>query len=192
MSKETDIFEIRFHARAGQGAKSAAQFVAEAALEEGKYIQAFPFYGPEREGAPMQAFVRISEKPIRLHSEVISPEAVIIIDAGLIKVEDVTSGLCKDCFIIINTKETPEKIKEELDFDGQVYTVDASTIAKKHLKKDIPNTVLVGALLKARPELVDIEKVKTQVRKKFMKKYGPEMTEANIKAIDDGYNQVQS
>lgn len=186
---DKNIFEIRFHGRAGQGAKSAAQFIAESALSEGKYIQAFPFYGPEREGAPMQAFVRISEKPIRLHSEVKNPEAVVVIDPSLIKVEDVTAGLNEKCFVIVNTKEKSEKIKEELGFMGKVYTVDASSIAKKYLKKDLPNTVLAGALLKIRP-IVDLENLKKQVTDKFMKKYGKEMVEANIKAIEDGYELV--
>lgn len=184
--KRQNIFEIRFHARAGQGAKSAAQFIAEAALEEGKYIQAFPFYGPEREGAPMQAFVRISADPVRLHYNVEKPEAVIVIDPTLIGVENITAGLSLKCLIIVNSTEESAKVKEKLKFDGRVYTVDASGLALKYLKKDLPNTVLVGALLKVKP-VVSLEHVIESVRKKFLKKYGEEMTEANIKAIEDGY-----
>jgi pyruvate ferredoxin oxidoreductase gamma subunit len=180
------MFEIRFHARAGQGAKSAAQFLAEAALKVGKFVQAFPYFGPERRGAPMQAFVRISDKPIRVHSGVKTPQAVVVIDSSLLSCVNVTAGLGADGILLINTN-TKYQIPNTR---YKIYTIDASKIAMDLLKRDIPNTVLLGALVKI-TKLVKLEDLLGVIEKKFSKKLGPELTKANLEAIKKGYDQTK-
>lgn len=180
------VFEIRLHARAGQGAKTAAQFIAEAALLSGKYVQAFPSYGPEREGAPVKAFVRISDQPINIHSQVYDPEAAIVIDDGLIEFEGVCAKLDENEFLLINTKMKPDEVRKKLACPTRIFTLDASKIAKKILGKDIPNTVLLGAFVKI-SKLIRLKDLLFVVKKKFMEKYGREIAEANVKAAKEGY-----
>jgi len=184
------IFEVRWHGRGGQGAKTAAQFLAEAALDAGKFIQAFPEYGPERAGAPIKAYTRISETPINIHSGVTNPEIVVVIDPTLLDSVGVTDGLDKDGVLIVNTTQTPEEIRKKTGFkSGRVATCDATKIALETLGLPMPNTPMLGALLKVE-QIVPIKKVEDQVRHKFSKKIGPEKTEANIKAINRAYNEV--
>ncbi|MBC7190274.1 2-oxoacid:acceptor oxidoreductase family protein, partial [Candidatus Aerophobetes bacterium] len=148
------LFEVRWHGRAGQGAKTAALLLAEAALSEGKYIQGFPEYGPEREGAPIRAYTRISDSPIYIHSGVANPDAVVVLDSTLIGVVDITEGLGKDGVILINTEENPGKIRERLNFpDGKLYTVDATGISLEILGRNLPNMPMVGALIRVLPVL---------------------------------------
>lgn len=185
------IFEIRWHGRGGQGAKTAAQFLAEAALDAGKFIQAFPEYGPERAGAPMRAYTRISDLPINIHSGVTNPDIVVVIDPTLIETVDVTEGLHKDGALIVNTDKSPEEIRKKLNFkSGRVATCDGTRISLETLGIPMPNTPMMGALLKLAP-LVSIEKLEEQVKGKFLKKIGPEKTEANIKAIKRAYEEVK-
>ena len=180
------MYEIRFHARAGQGAKSAAQFLAEAALEAGKFVQAFPYFGPERRGAPMQAFVRISDKPIRVHSGVKTPQAVVVIDSSLLNSVDVTAGLSKGGILLINAAKTTYNLQPTT---YNLITIDASKIALDLLKRDIPNTVLLGALVKI-TKLVKLEDLLGVIEKKFSKKLGSELTRANLEAVKKGYDHV--
>ena len=125
-----NMVEIRWHARGGQGSKTAATLVAAVALEEGKYSQGFPDYGPEREGAPVRAYTRISEEPIRVHSAIYHPDIVVVLDPTLLDVVDVTEGLEEDGIVIINTPDSPAELKQKLGLkNGKVHTVDATKIS---------------------------------------------------------------
>jgi len=184
------MIEIRFHGRGGQGAKSAAQLVAESALDDGKYIQAFPEYGPERSGAPMKTFVRISDTPIKTYQPVVNPNIVIVIDPTLLDSVDVTEGLGKDGILLVNTKYDAKSIKKKTKFGGKVYVVDATKIALETLKRNIPNIAMLGALIKI-TNIVDISKLKEKIKAMFLKKLGEELTKANIEALMRGYKEVR-
>jgi len=187
------LTEIRWHGRGGQGAKTAALLFGEAVLGQGKYMQAFPEYGPERMGAPVQSFNRISDEPITLHCHVTSPQVVVVLDPTLIGNVDVTQGLPNDGIIIINTEQPPSKFREILHLNGQkVYTVDASRIARETIGRDIPNTPMMGALVKV-TGLLDFQEMLKDTRKKLEKKFRskPEIIEGNIKAIERAYNEVK-
>ena len=184
-----EMLEIRFHGRGGQGAKTASELIATTALENGKYIQAFPEYGPERAGAPMAAFTRISDKPIRLHCGVTNPAIVVVIDPTLLDAVDVTDGLKEDGILLVNTPEGPESIRQKTNFKkGRVITVDASKIALETLGMPMPNTPMLGALLKAR-EIVTVEYLKESVKKKFLKKIGEAKVKGNIDSIERAYKE---
>ncbi|NQT21981.1 MAG: 2-oxoacid:acceptor oxidoreductase family protein [Candidatus Omnitrophica bacterium] len=185
------LFEVRWHGRGGQGAKTAAQFLAEAALETGKYIQAFPEYGPERAGAPIKSYTRISDSPINIHSPVTNPEIVAVIDPTLLDSVDVTEGLCDDGALIVNTSQSPEEIRNKLKLKKvRIATCDATKISLETLGVPMPNTPMLGALLKV-VALVPIEKIKEQIEHKFLKKIGKEKTEANIKGLKRAYEEVK-
>lgn len=190
-----DLIEIRWHGRGGQGAKTAALLLADAALGSGKYVQAFPEYGPERMGAPVASFDRISTKPILLHSAVINPDVVLVLDPTLIESVDITEGLLDGGIVIVNTEKSPADIKKELNISGnlKVYTVDASKISKETIGREIPNTPLLGALLKV-TGMLDFKETIEDTRKKLEKKFKskPEVIEGNIKAIERAYNEVKS
>lgn len=190
-----DIVEIRWHGRGGQGAKTAALLLGDAALGAGKYIQAFPEYGPERMGAPVASFNRISSKPIMLHSGVTNPHVVLVLDPTLIESVDITEGVSDDGIIIVNTEKSPADIKKELNITGKmkICTVDASTISKETIGRDIPNTPLLGALMKV-TGIIDFKEMIEDTRKKLEKKFKskPEVIEGNIKAIERAYNEVKS
>jgi len=186
-----NLEEIRWHGRGGQGAVTAAKILAEAALAEGKYVQAFPEYGPERMGAPVKAFDRISNEPVRLHSQVYAPNIVVIIDPTLIGNVDVTEGLVEDGIVVVNTPKSPEEIKEELGLKSQkVYTVDATRISLETLGKFIPNTPMLGALAKS-SGLVSLEKVLEEVKKMFGGKLKEEIIQNNLDAIKRAYEEVR-
>jgi pyruvate ferredoxin oxidoreductase gamma subunit len=184
------VIEIRVHGRGGQGAKTAGQLIAEAALDKGKYVQTFPEYGPERKGAPMKTYVRISNEPIKTCAPVTKPNIVIVIDPTLIGYVDVTSGIDKDGTLIVNSNKDPEHIREETGFKGQINTVDATGISIKHLGIDIPNTPMLGALIKI-TRIIEIEVLITKVKQMFLAKIGEEKTNANISAIKEAYEKVK-
>ena len=186
-----ELLEIRWHGRGGQGAKTAAQFLAEAALELGKHIQAFPEYGPERAGAPIRAYTRISDKSITIHSPVINPEIVVVIDPTLLLTIDVTEGLGEKGILVVNTPKSPSAIREETKYKkGKVAVCDATKISLETLGIPMPNTPMLGALLKVSP-IVPIETLEKEVRGKFLKKIGEEKTEANIKAIRRAFEEAK-
>ncbi len=167
------ITEIRWHGRGGQGAKTAAQFLAEAALNSGKFIQAFPEYGPERAGAPIRAYTRISDTAITVHSSVTNPEAVVVIDPTLLN-QQVLDGLPADGILVVNSHETPSEIRKKLAYDrGKVATVDATKIALETVKLPMPNTPMLGALIKIMP-VVSMDALQEKIRGKFLKKLGEE------------------
>lgn len=186
------MIEIRWHGRGGQGAKTASQLVADAALDEDMFIQAFAEYGPERMGAPIQCFTRISKKPIKIHCHAQTPDVVAVLDPTLVGSEDVTSGMRDDGILLVNTPEAPAEIKKQLpDVKVKVYTVDASGIASEAIGRPIPNTPMIGALTKV-TGLIKIDKLKESLRKKFSGKFKDEIIEGNIKAVERAYEEVKS
>ena len=185
------MIEVIWHGRGGQGAKTASQFLGEAALDTGKYIQAFPEYGPERAGAPMRAYTRISEEPIHIHSSVTNPEIVVVMDPTLIGAIDVIEGLGDNGILLVNTDKSPEEIRKVVNFTkGKVGTVDATKIALETLKLPMPNMPMLGALLKVN-SLVSIDQLSERVKAKFLKKIGEEKTNANLEGIRKAYNEVK-
>ena len=190
-----DLIEIRWHGRGGQGAKTAALLFGDAALASGKYIQAFPEYGPERMGAPVASFNRLSPEPILIHSGVTDPDIVIVLDPTLMKTVNVTEGIPEGGVLLINTNKPPEEMKKEGGIkDGiKVFTVDASTISKECIGRDIPNTPMLGALIKA-TAILDFKEMLEDTKKKLAKKFKskPEVIEGNVRAIERAYNEVKS
>jgi pyruvate ferredoxin oxidoreductase gamma subunit len=186
-----DIYEMRWHGRGGQGAKTAAALVAEVALAEGKYSQGFPEYGPERMGAPIRGFTRIAERPIRVHSAVYHPDAVIVLDDSLLETVDVAENLSEDGVVVVNTAKPPEEIAKQLSSRGKgVFLVEASRIALDEIGRDIPNTPMIGALVKA-TGVVDLETVLHDTEKKLSKKFGERIVQGNLKAVRRGYEEVK-
>lgn len=190
MSKK--VLEIRWHGRGGQGAKTAALMLAETIAQMGKYVQGFPEYGPERMGAPILAFNRISDEPIHIHSNVINPDIVIVLDATLLS-EKITEGVPEDGIYIVNTTKTPQEVRRKLNLKGgKIFTVDANQISLETIGRVIPNTPLMGAFIKATglmPYEEFIENVKRELEKKFRTK--PEVIDGNIKAIERAYREVK-
>lgn len=189
----SSMFEIRWHGRGGQGAKTAALLLGEAVLQDGKHLQAFPEYGPERMGAPVQAFNRISDEPIYLHCGVTNPNVVVILDASLIDAVDVSAGLAEDGVMLINTPQTPAEIRKRLKWNGKkLYTVDASAIAQATIRRNVPNTPMMGALVKA-TGLMNFENMLKDTQHKMEKKFKnrPEIVEGNVNAIRRAYEEVK-
>ncbi|MDR3275070.1 MAG: 2-oxoacid:acceptor oxidoreductase family protein [Endomicrobium sp.] len=186
------MIEVRWHGRGGQGAKTAALLFAEAVLTTGKYIQAFPEYGPERMGAPVRSFNRVSEEPITIHSDIINPEYVIILDPSLIDSVPVTDGVDRVGKVIVNTSFSALDVAQKLGiFASQVYVVNASKIAVETIGSDIPNTPMLGALVKVIGTL-DIngvlEDTKVKLTAKFRHK--PEVIEGNLASIKRAFDEV--
>ncbi|MFH1786722.1 MAG: 2-oxoacid:acceptor oxidoreductase family protein [archaeon] len=184
LDKET--VEIRFHARAGQGAKVASNIFVEGALLDGKYIQAFPEYGADRTGAPMRTFVRISKKQIRTTEQVIEPDVLLVLDSSLLDKIKVADGLKKDGLFIINTNQAPDVIRKKTGFSGNIHTVDATEIAFRLMGKNFPNVIMLGALSKL-TGLVSLKTLQTLFKENYAGRLKPELVEANLKAMAEGY-----
>ncbi len=185
------IKEMRWHARAGQGAVTAAKLYAEAAMVGGKHVQAFPEYGPERMGAPIQAFNRTSDEPITIHCHVKNPEIVVVVDDTLLPVLDVTQGLTEDGTIVINTEMPPEKVRKAIPGDKRtIYVLPATRIALETLGRPIPNAPILGALAKIRGE-VQIDHLFEEIRNTLGKKFTQKVAEGNNQAIRRGYEEVK-
>jgi len=187
------LLEIRWHGRGGQGAKTAALLFADAAIETGKYIQAFPEYGPERMGAPVYAFNRISDEPILQHCGIRAPNIVVVLDPTLMETIDITEGLPQDGVVLVNTQKTTEEIKRQLKLSSQkVYVVDASRISQEILKQNLPNTPMLGALTKV-SKILEFKPMLESVKKRLEHKFPgrPEIVEGNITAIQRAYKEVQ-
>jgi len=188
MKLNKDIFEIIFFARAGQGAKTIAEIIAQAAVSEGKYVQAFPYFGPERSGAPTKAYVRISEKSIRVHEPIVDPDAVVVLDETLLKSEDTAKNLDRDESFIINTAKTEKEIAEKVEnFKGKIHAIDAVGIARETIGQPRPNSVILGKLIQV-TEVVNLESAIEEFRKIFLLKIGSDLAEKNVLAIKRGYN----
>ncbi len=185
------LTEIRWHARAGQGAVTAAKLVAETALAADQYMQAMPEYGPERMGAPIKAFTRISPEPIDIQCNIENPDVVVVLDDSLLDVVNVVEGLETDGAVIVNTCTPPEDVKRALGLADSVTVacVDASGIALDTIKRDIPNTPMVGALSKV-TGAIDLDAVKGLLVKTFGKKFSQEIIDANLASVDRAYEEV--
>ena len=187
-----NLTEIRWHARGGQGAKTAATMLAEIVLNEGKYGQGFPDYGPERMGAPMRGFTRISDKPIRMHSAVYNPNVVIVLDPTLLDVVDVLEGTNDNTVVIINTADTMDKISKKLKIGNRrLWILNGTKIALDTIGRPIPNTPMLGALVKA-TELIKLDTLYTDLRTKFGKKFPERVIQGNLDAIKRAYEEVVS
>lgn len=185
------LTEIRWHARAGQGAVTAAKVVAETALAAEQYLQAMPEYGPERMGAPIKAFTRISTVPIEIHCNIENPDVVIVLDDSLLDIVDVAEGLTDDGIIIVNTCTPPDTVRAALTMpaSARVACVDASGIALDTIKRDIPNTPMVGALIRT-TGVIDMDSFKGLLAKNLGKKFGQEMIDANWASVDRAFQEV--
>ena len=179
------MIEIRWHGRGGQGAKTASLLLADAAFNTGKYIQGFPEYGPERMGAPITAYNRISTEPITIHSNIYEPDYVVVVDDTLLDSVDVTSGLKKEGAIVINTTKDADYIKSRLkNYEGEVYTIDARKVSMETLGKYFPNTPMLAAIVKVSKVMTDEEllnDMEGSFKHKFAKK--PEVIEGNMNAL---------
>ena len=188
------MVEIRWHARGGQGAKTAAMFVAQAVLAKGKYGQGFPEYGPERRGAPMRGFTRIADEPIRRHCGIENPGIVIVLDPSLLDspAAGVTAGTDENTVFLINTSLSPAEIKKKLGVPGaKVYTVDATKIALDSFGKPIPNMPMTGALLVAAP-IMELDELTVAMRDKFSQKFSEAVVDGNLRAVEQAYSEVVS
>lgn len=186
------LVEVRWHGRGGQGAVTAGKVLAEAALDASLYFQAFPEYGPERMGAPIQAFTRISDHPVDLHCQIEEPDVVVVLDPTLLGTVKVTEGLKPDGILLVNTGASPAEIREQLNLrTGRVFTVDASRIAIETLGREITNTPMLGALVKA-TGLFEVDAIVEQTRQRFAKKHmKADIVEANVAAIRRAAEEVK-
>ncbi len=187
-----DLIEIRWHGRGGQGAKTACLLLADAAFNTGKYIQGFPEYGPERMGAPITAYNRISNSPITIHSAIYEPNYVVVVDDTLLDTVYVTAGLKEDGAIVINTTNDAETLKKKLNgYKGGIYTIDARSISIDALGKYFPNTPMLAAIVKVSgviPEDQFLADMEGSFKHKFAKK--PEVIDGNMKALKNTLEKV--
>lgn len=178
------VFETRLHGRGGLGVVTSAELLARAAISEGKYAQSFPSFGPERRGAPVQAFLRISEEVIRIRTNVYEPDIVVVVDPLLLRSIDVTSGLKENGKIIINTSKSVDKLKAKLGFKWPLATVNATKIARETIGLPITNTAMIGAFLKV-TDAVQIDSLLEHMKERFGNR-----AQANIEAMQRAYEET--
>lgn len=187
-----NITELRWHGRGGQGTVTAAKIFAETAMSGGKHVQAFPEYGPERMGAPLRAYNRISDLPLSLHCQVTNPNIVVVVDPTLMSTVNVADGTSPEAIFIINTPEEPANIRQKYHIPhGAIYTVDATRISLETLGRPIPNTPMLGALAKI-TDVITKENLIEDTKKNLSKKLGEEVVRKNIEAISRAYEEVKS
>ena len=185
MIDTTQLSEIRWHGRGGQGAVTSTELVAQAAINEGKFAQAFPSFGAERRGAPVLAFVRIdSKEPIRVRSEITEPDVVVVLDPSLLRIINVTSGLKEGGILIINTKKSPQDIESEFKIKQKLATIDATRIARELLGVPIVNTTMIGALIRA-TKVVKLESLIEPLQHRFGR-----LAERNINVMKKAYEET--
>lgn len=188
-----DLVEIRWHGRGGQGAKTAALLLADVAFKTGSYVQGFPEYGPERMGAPITAYNRISNKEIRVHSNIYEPDFVVVVDEGLLDVVNVTEGLKDTGGIVVNTSKTPDEIKSKLTgYTGKVYTIDARKVSVACLGRYFPNTPMLAAIVKVSGVMAKdtfFAEMLNSFNHKFASK--PEVIEGNMNALKMAFEEVK-
>ncbi len=188
-----DLVEIRWHGRGGQGAKTAALLLADVAFKTGKFVQGFPEYGPERMGAPITAYNRISSNSIRVHSNIYEPDFVVVVDEGLLETVDVAQGLKADGAIVVNTAKQPDEIKKHLNgYSGKVYTIDARKVSEACLGRYFPNTPMLAAIVKV-SEVMDKDIFFNEMKNSFSHKFAskPEVIEGNMNALKMAYDEVK-
>lgn len=185
--------EIRWHGRGGQGAKTACLLLADAAFSSGKYVQGFPEYGPERMGAPITAYNRISDARCTVHSNIYEPDYVVVVDETLLGAVDVTKGLSEDGAIIINTAKSPEEVRAQLGgYNGKICTIDARRISEETLGKNFPNTPMLAAAVKI-SGVVEPEKFVSDMQASFQHKFShkPQVITGNMAALTKSMKEVQ-
>ncbi|MBI5885164.1 MAG: 2-oxoacid:acceptor oxidoreductase family protein [Deltaproteobacteria bacterium] len=188
-----NYIEVRWHGRAQQGVVTAAKLLGESCLISGKYVQAFPEFGPERMGAPVRAYNRISSDPIRLHCQVTEPRYVLIADPTLIGVVGVTDGTPADAVFIVNTAKPAAQMREELGLKGKgarVYTLDASKISLETIGRVMPNTPLLGALAKV-TDIIPLDALIANFKENYAKKFSDKVIEGNVSAMKRAFEEVK-
>jgi pyruvate ferredoxin oxidoreductase gamma subunit len=185
VAEKNGMIEIRWHGRGGQGAVTSAELVAQAAIREDRFAQAFPSFGPERRGAPVQAFVRVSSlKPVKIRADIAEPDVVVVLDPGLLPIVNIASGLKEDGLIVVNTRKSAAQIRQEFGFKARLATVDATRIARELLGVVITNTTMVGALVKA-TGVVGLESLLEPLNNRFGR-----IAERNINAMKRAYEET--
>lgn len=184
-----DTIEAVFYARGGQGAKTATEIIAQAAVLEGKYVKAFPDFGPERSGAPIRTYLRISDVEIKTQEPIMNPDYTVVLDETIFDSEDVMKNIMTSDSILVNTKKTAAEIKEKTGFDGKIYTIDASEISARIIGKPTPNVGILGKFIKI-SEIVKINDIIEIFKKIFSGKIGEEMTNKNILTIEKTYDEI--
>lgn len=186
-------FEIRWHGRGGQGTVTGAKSLAEAVQGTGKYVSAFPDYGPERRGAPLRAFNRFADGKIRIHTPVLEPDVIMIVDPTLIGTKGLLNGLNDRTIFVVNTEKSPAEIKKALGLDSQtLYTVPANSISHRLFKRDIPNSAMMGAFARACPDVISIEALTKEAEHIFAHMLAAHLVDKNIEAIKCGYDEVRT
>jgi len=189
-----EIFEVIFFARGGQGAKTAAEILAQSAVRENKYVQAFPNFGPERSGAPTKTYLRISQKPILTHEPIVDPDVVVVLDDTLLNSQDVSKNVEKNEALIVNTQLSKDDIQQTISekgkkFEGKIYPVNADGISLEIVGQPRPNTVILGKFVQV-TEAVKLESVIAEFKEIFEKKIGKEITQKNVNAIEKAYDTI--
>ncbi len=179
------MIEVRWHGRGGQGAVTSVELLALAAIEEGKYAQGFPAFGPERRGAPVMAYNRVSEKPIKIRSGIYHPDVVVVLDPSLIGLVNVTDGLKPDGLLVINTAKPAKDLRDKLKYAGKMATVDATHIAREELGVPIANTTMIGAILKV-TKVLKFESLNGPIEERFGR-----IADKNKKALKRAYDEVK-
>ena len=186
-------FEIRWHGRGGQGTVTGAKSLAEAVQGTGKHVSAFPDYGPERRGAPLRAFDRFSDEKIRIHTPVLEPDVVMIVDPTLIGTKGLLNGVSDKTIFVVNTEKSPAETRKALGFDGQtLYTVPANSISHRLFKREIPNSAMMGAFARACPDVISLEALLEEAKHIFSHMLAPHLVDKNVEAIRCGYDEVQT
>lgn len=187
-----NITEVVWHGRGGQGAVTAAKLLAEAALREGKNIQAFPEFGAERTGAPVRSFTRISALPITIHCSITAPDCIVVLDPTLLDAVDITEGMKPSSVFVINTVHPAKDIRNEFKLEGgKIFTVDATSISVGKLGRNIPNMPMVGALIKA-TGIIKLENLLETFMDSFAKKFTPDVLKGNVEAIEEAYKEAKA
>lgn len=190
MKLNKNTFEVIFFARGGQGAKTASELIAHAAVAEGKFVKAFPFFGPERSGAPTKMFLRVSDSVIRTQEPVVDPDVVVILDETVMDSQDVARKLDKHEILIVNSANSKEDVAKRVPhFKGSIHVVDGNAISTEIIGKPSPNMVLIGHLIKV-SEIVMLESAAEIFRGVFTEKIGKDLTEKNIRAMQAGYDEL--
>lgn len=182
--------EICWHGRGGQGVVTANEILAESAIYSGKYVKAFPEFGPERMGAPIRAFARISDEPVRVHTQVYEPDIVIVIDPTLIGKVDVAKGLRKGGFILANYEGSPAELQKAIGTRAECHTVNATKIAVEEIGKPLVNTSMLGALVKIRP-IISYGEMEDHIMDKFTGKLSDKVIVKNLTSLKRAYEEVE-
>ncbi len=188
-----EILEIRWHGRGGQGTVTAAKVLAEAVMAEGKNVQAFPEYGPERMGAPLRAYNRVSSLPMTIHCQVTNPAVVAVVDASLLETVDVTEGATEDAVFVVNTSKAPSEVRSKIGLTAaqKVFCVDGNKISTETIGRVMPNTPMLGAVVKA-TGVIQLDTLLKDIRSSFGKKFSEAIIKNNLDAASRAYEEVKS